>query len=78
MFCKKVFLERYSQNSQEKDSVRESIFIKLHYQGCKKETLAQVFSCDFSKIYKNIFFTEYLRRTASSFSFSEAATGDVL
>ena len=26
----------------------------------KKETLAQVFSCDFCEIYKNTFFTEHL------------------
>ena len=29
------------------------------------ETLAQVFSCEFSKISKNIFFTEYVWATAS-------------
>ena len=31
----------------------------------KKEALAQVFSCEFCKISKNIFFTEHLRTTAS-------------
>ena len=31
----------------------------------KKETLAQVFSCEFCKISENIFFTEHLRATAS-------------
>ena len=31
----------------------------------KKETLAQVFSCEFCKIFKNTFFTEHLRTTAS-------------
>ena len=31
----------------------------------KKETLAQVFSCEFCEISKNIFFTEQLRATAS-------------
>ena len=31
----------------------------------KKETLAQVFFCEFSKISKKIFFTEHLRATAS-------------
>ena len=31
----------------------------------KKETLAQVFSCEFCKISKNTFFTEYLWTTAS-------------
>ena len=31
----------------------------------KKETLAQVFSCEFFEISKNIFFTEHLWTTAS-------------
>ena len=31
----------------------------------KKETLVQVFSCEFRKIFKNTFFTEQLRLTAS-------------
>ena len=33
----------------------------------KKETLAQVFSCEFCKISKNTLFTEHLRTTASNF-----------
>ena len=37
-----------------------------------------MFSCEFSKISKNTFFTEHLRKTASVFSFSEATTGAVL
>ena len=44
----------------------ESLFKKVH--ACnfiKKETLAQVFSCEFCKISKNIFFTEHLWVTAS-------------
>ena len=44
----------------------------------KKEAPAQVFSCEFSEISKNIFFTEHLRTTASAFSFSEAATRSAL
>ena len=31
----------------------------------KKETLAQVFSCEFCEIFKNTIFTEHLRTTAS-------------
>ena len=30
----------------------------------KKETLAQVFSCEFCEIFKNTFLTEHLRRVA--------------
>ena len=32
----------------------------------KKETLVQVFSCEFCEIFKNTFFTEHLRTTAST------------
>ena len=32
----------------------------------KKETLTQVFSCEFCKIFKNTFFTEHLQMTASA------------
>ena len=56
MFCKKVFLE-ISQNSQENICARVSFLIKL--QACnffKKETLAQMFSCEFWEISKNTFF----------------------
>ena len=34
------------------------------YNFIKKETLAQVFFCEFCEIFKNIFFTEHLRTTA--------------
>ena len=62
---KKVFLE-ISQNSQENTCARISFLIKL--QACnfiKKETLTQVFSCEFCEIFKNTFFTEHLWTIAS-------------
>ena len=31
----------------------------------KKETLAEVFSCEFCEIFKNTFFTEYVRKSTS-------------
>ena len=37
----------------------------------KKETLEQVFSCEFCQISKNTFFTEHLWTTASTFCFQE-------
>ena len=49
-----------------------SFLIKL--QACnfiEKETLTQVFSCEFCKISKNIFFTEHLGATASAYSIYE-------
>ena len=53
---KKVFLE-ISQNSQENTCARVSFSIKLQavFNFIKKETLAQVFSCEFCEISKNIF-----------------------
>ena len=48
---KSVFLE-ISQNSQENNFL-------------KKETPAQVFSCEFCEISKNTFFAEHLWKTAS-------------
>ena len=52
-----MFLE-ISQNSQESTSTRESFLKKLQALACsfiKKETLAQVFSCEFCKICENFF-----------------------
>ena len=54
---KKVLLE-ISQTSQESTCARVSFLIKLQAEACnfiKKETLAQVFSCEFSEISKNAF-----------------------
>ena len=56
-FVQKVFLE-ISQNSQGSTSARVSFLIKLQASNCKfieKETLTQVFSCEFCKISKNTF-----------------------
>ena len=64
---KKVFLE-ISQNSQENTCARVSFLIKLQASGFnvnKKDTVAQVFSCEFCEISKNAFFREHLRTTAS-------------
>ena len=36
----------------------------------KKETLAQVFSCEFCEIFKNAFFIERLRATTSEFNYT--------
>ena len=60
---KKGVLE-ISQNSQEKTCTRVIFLNKVAgLQACnfiKKETLAQVLSCEFCEISKNNFFTEYL------------------
>ena len=57
-----------SQNSQENICVRVSFLVKLQASACnyiKKDTLAQTFPWEFRKTYKNTFFTEHLRATAS-------------
>ena len=50
----------------------QSLFlIKLQasvYNFFKKETLAQIFSCEFCETFKSIIFTEHLRATASETS----------
>ena len=57
---KKVFLENL-QNSQEITCARVSFLIKLQAWSCiKKETLAQVFSCEFCDISRNTFVTKHL------------------
>ena len=66
-FVRKVFLE-ILENSQENTCARVSFLIKLQASACnfiKKETLAQLFCCESCKIYKDTFFTEHLRTTAS-------------
>ena len=53
-------------------------FNKVAFLRLWKKRLWHKFSCEFSKISKNAFFTVHLRTTASVFSFSEAATRGVL
>ena len=62
---KKVFLE-ILQNSQENNCARDSFLVKLHaWNFIKKESLAQVFSCEFRKICKNTLFPEHHRTVVS-------------
>ena len=57
---KKMFLE-ILQNSQENTCARVSFFNKVAGRNfMEKETLAQVFSCEFGEISKNTFLTEHL------------------
>ena len=63
---KKVFLE-VSQNSQENTCARSATLLKRDPEACnfiKKETLAQLFSCEFCEISKNTY-TEHIRTPAS-------------
>ena len=64
---KKVFL-KISQNSQKNACARVCLLISCRPQACNfitKETLAQVFSCEFCEISKRTFFTDHLWATAS-------------
>ena len=57
-YAKKLFL-KISQNSQENNCARVSFLIRLQASACsfiKKETLTEVFSCEYCKTSKNIFF----------------------
>ena len=66
---KNVFLKS-SQNSQENTCARVCFLIKLQASACnfiKKETPPQVFSCEFCEVFRNIFFTEHLRRLLSEY-----------
>ena len=57
MFCKKKVLLEISQNSQENTCARASFLIKLQASNAfKKEILAQMFSYEFSEIFKKTFF----------------------
>ena len=69
--AKKLFL-KISYKLQENTCVRISFLIKLQAETCifiKKETVTQVFSCEFCEIFKNIFSIEHLRTAVSDFLF---------
>ena len=53
-----------SQNSQEHTCARDSFFKSKACNFVKKESLAEVLSCEFCEISKNTFFTEHLQTTA--------------
>ena len=66
MFYKKVFLNVTKFTGKH---MCHSLFFNTVAGGAcnfiKKETLAQVFLCEFCEIFKNTFFTEHLMETAS-------------
>ena len=59
----KKVLQKISENPQENTSARVSSFIKFQADPCNfiKETLAQVFSCEFCEILRTLFFIEHIR-----------------
>ena len=81
-FCKKSLYEYkshlYTKAAVQRFSVKSILRNFAKFTGkrlCqslffnKKETLAQVFSCDFCEISKNPFFIEHLGTTASLYTF---------
>ena len=73
-----MFLE-ISENLQESTCARVSFLTKLQAEAeacnfINKETLAQVFSCEFCDIWKNTFFIEHLWATASEEHLQTAAS----
>ena len=63
---KKVFAIKIPQNSQENTCARDSFSVRLQvYNFIRKESLAQLVSCEFCEISKNTVFTEHLQTTAS-------------
>ena len=73
VFCKKGVLRNLPKFTG-KHLCRSLFFNKVVAEACnfiKKETLAQVFSCEFCEISKNTFFTEHLWGTASDFQFNQ-------
>ena len=65
MLYKKNFLKNFTK-LQEKTCVRLSFLIKLQVKGLQKETLTQVFSCEFYEIFKNTYFTVHHRTNGST------------
>ena len=60
----KIGILKISENSQEKTCARVSFLIKLQNEACnflKKDTLAQMSSCEFWEIFKDTFFIEHLQ-----------------
>ena len=65
VFCKKKVLRNFEKFTGK--HLCESLFFNK-VEACnfiKKETLAQVFSCEFREISKNTSFTEHIRVTSS-------------
>ena len=68
VFCKKRWLWKFRKIHRKTPAPGSLSLIKLQALPAtllKKETLAQVFSCEFCEISKNTFFTEHLWATAS-------------
>ena len=61
MFYKKAVLKNFAILTGK--HLCQSLFVSYNF--IKKETLAQGFSCEFCKIFKDTFFTEHLWVTAS-------------
>ena len=65
LFYKKSVLKNFAKFTR-KHLCQSLFFNKVAGLRPKRETLAQVFSCEFSEIFKNTFFTEHHQATPSA------------
>ena len=68
MFILSIFLQKKLFKGSRPEEFYTKGVLKNFVSACsfiKKETLAQVFSYEFCEIFKNTFFVEHLRATAS-------------
>ena len=63
MFCEKDVLRNFVKFTGK--YLCQGLFFNKVAGLIKKEALAQVFSCEFCEIFKNTFFTEHFRETAT-------------
>ena len=65
-FYQIIIKRKFVGNRQIKEVNDFNFETEVHATLLKKETLAPVFYCEFCNIFKNTFFTEQLRVTASN------------
>ena len=63
--CQSLFFKKVAGLLEILPNSQENIYARAYFNFIKKETLAQVFSCEFCKISKSNFSTEHLQTTAT-------------
>ena len=70
--CQSLFFKKVAGLLEILPNSQENIYARASFNFIKKETLAQVFSCEFWKISKNTCFTEHLWAAASDARWSSS------
>ena len=70
--CQSLFFKKVAGLLEILPNSQENIYARASFNFIKKETLAQVFSCEFCKISKNTCFTEHLWAAASDAGWSSS------